>query len=92
MDAITLNKFEDSLAKNKLLDLVKEMQTNGMQQVEIYFEFEQFRAQLREQNREVEEEEVMNVMDVIWYGPLNLYHIFPETLTSQEVDDYSKKM
>lgn len=91
MDTSVLEKFEEALVGNQLIKIVSEMKTEGMKQVEILGEFEQFRAMLRQQNREDDEDRVMDVMDLIVNGRNPLVQLFPTFLSSEEMNQYFKE-
>ena len=88
MDETILIRFEAALANDTLTELVREMEAEGHSQVQIYERFEQFRALLRELDREADEEQVMDTMDGIvgWCGPR--VKLFPHSLTNEEIEAY----
>lgn len=88
MDDKLLARFEAALANDTLREFVREMEAEGLIQVEIYERFELFRALLRELDREADEESVMDTMDSIvgWCGPHA--KLFPHSLTNEEIEAY----
>jgi multidrug resistance efflux pump len=67
------DRFEAALRAGHqgLTDLVRQMKEAGIERDEVYAAFEQFRASLRAENREADEDLVMDVMDRIggWCRP-----------------------
>ena len=66
-------QFETALRAGDagLLDLARQIKVAGLGRVEVYDAFEQFRASLRAENREPDEDLVMEAMDRIsgWCRP-----------------------
>jgi hypothetical protein len=88
MNANLLTRFEAALAGDSLTELVRELEAEGLIQVEIFERFEQFRALLREFEREADEEQVMDTMDCIvgWCG--THAKLFQHYLTDEEIAAY----
>lgn len=69
------DKFEEALchpkASEQLRALALELAAQGQTQQQVYDVFEQFRAYLRETEREADEDMIMDVMDCIsgWCSP-----------------------
>ena len=57
-------RFEAALVDRTLFRLVREMEAEGQRQVEIFDCFDQFRALLREIERDADEDHVMDTMDL----------------------------
>lgn len=91
MDTSMFRKFEEALVSNRLINIVVEMKTEGMRQIEILGEFEQFRAILRQQDREDDEDRVMDMMDLIVNGRNPLVQLFPTFLSSEAINQYFKE-
>jgi len=89
MDATVLAQFETALAHGRLRDLVTELAANGQSQAEIYDRFDQFRALLREAEREADEDEVMDTMDSIvgWCSS----PLFPHDLSNEEIEAFRQQ-
>lgn len=83
-------QFETSLSSASLVKLVEEMKDKGLSQLEIYNQFGDFRAMLREAGREKDEDSVLDILDRIagWCGPEA--KLFNQAITNEEIEAYHK--
>jgi predicted RNase H-like nuclease len=90
MNSEIKSQFEDALVSKSLISLVEQMKNEGRTQLQIYHLFESFRALLRETDREADEDDVMDVMDLIcgWCG--KSARLFSSSLTNEEIEQFQR--
>lgn len=90
LDAATIERFEDSLASDKLKELAEQMTAEGLGQVAIYHLFESFWELLGDAHRDADEEVLISCLECIveWCSPSTKW--FDHYLTNEEIDDYRK--
>ena len=88
MDTTLLDRFEQALAINQLDSVVEELKIKGVSQVEILCLFDEFRALLRQAEREDEEDRVLDEMDCIVGHCSSHNKRFTHSLTNEEIEAY----
>lgn len=85
-----LARFFYALRTGTLYDLVEQLRSEGLRQVEIYSLFATFQSHLRHGKREVEEDSLTGILDrlVGWCSPE--MQLFPTYLTNEEIEEYER--
>jgi hypothetical protein len=91
MEGPLLTRLEISLKNGDLNELVDLLISEGYSQLEIYDVYFQLFLKLRKENREVEEDLVLDILDTIvgWCSPQCLH--FSHYLTNEEIEEYRKQ-
>jgi len=85
-------QFEEHLKANRLIELVNKFKSENFSQNKIFYFFEDFRAYLREQNREEDEDAVMDVMDYIVGECHPNARLFEKGLSNEEIKLYREEV
>lgn len=80
-----LGQLEEAAKDDGLYELAIKWRDSGVSQIEIYRKFEAFRNMLRNENRDADEDLIMDAMDCIvgWCGPHR--KIFSHYLTNEDM-------